>query len=204
MTELDLSIRSVPIQERSKATLEHILDAAMELLAEVGIEGFNTNALAERADLSVRAIYRYFPNKHAILVMLAERLYEQERYWLRDLADPTSNGAVADFVDTSIERYYEGASQITGIAALRHAIRANRDLRATEDNASRILEKELAAGLATLGLPFTKDEIAAFCRVIIETTTAVMDLALNETEEEGRRLVDAHKLILISALKLYT
>ena len=53
------------------ANLGSILASAdarsLVVLDEVGVDGFNTNLLAERAGVRVRTVYRYFPNKGALL-----------------------------------------------------------------------------------------------------------------------------------------
>ena len=44
-----LEPRSLPVQERSRETVNQILETAAELVDEVGVVGFTTNLLAERA-----------------------------------------------------------------------------------------------------------------------------------------------------------
>jgi AcrR family transcriptional regulator len=68
--------RKTPAQSRSRATVEVILEAAVQLLEAGGERGFNTNAVAERAGVSIGTLYRYFPDKQAILVALARREME--------------------------------------------------------------------------------------------------------------------------------
>lgn len=63
----------VPRQDRSRATVEAILEAAIRVLESAGEAGFNTNAVAERAGVSIGTLYRYFPDKRAILLALARR-----------------------------------------------------------------------------------------------------------------------------------
>jgi AcrR family transcriptional regulator len=65
--------RKTPAQIRSRATVDVILEAAAQLLESAGERGFNTNALAERAGVSIGTLYRYFPDKQAILLALAHR-----------------------------------------------------------------------------------------------------------------------------------
>lgn len=48
-----------------------ILEAAAQLLEGVGESGFNTNAVAKRAGVSIGTLYRYFPDKQAIIIALA-------------------------------------------------------------------------------------------------------------------------------------
>lgn len=65
--------RVSPRQQRSLATVEVILEAAAQVLEIAGEAGFNTNAIAERAGVGIGSIYRYFPDKQAILVELGRR-----------------------------------------------------------------------------------------------------------------------------------
>jgi AcrR family transcriptional regulator len=53
--------------------MSSILDAAAELLADSGLEGFTTNAIAARAGVNIATLYGYFADKHAILHQLFER-----------------------------------------------------------------------------------------------------------------------------------
>lgn len=63
------------MQRRSAATLAAIVEAASQLLHRQGEEALTTNAIAERAGVSVGSVYQYFPNKEAILrtLMMKER-----------------------------------------------------------------------------------------------------------------------------------
>lgn len=72
MEELD-NIRQAPQQERSRASIDFILDAATQVLERDGEAGFNTNAVAERAGVSIGTLYRYFPDKQAILKAMGMR-----------------------------------------------------------------------------------------------------------------------------------
>lgn len=65
--------RKTPSQARSKATSEALLTAAAHILETQGLAGFNTNAVAERAGVSIGSLYQYFPNKDAILGALIEQ-----------------------------------------------------------------------------------------------------------------------------------
>lgn len=65
--------RITPRQARARASVEAILEAAAQILETGGEAAFNTNAVAIRAGVSIGAVYRYFPDKRAILVALAER-----------------------------------------------------------------------------------------------------------------------------------
>jgi AcrR family transcriptional regulator len=73
------SARSTPQQSRSQQRVDLILDTAADLFTEVGYEASTTNAIAERAGVSIGSLYRYFPDKDAILHALAARYHQEER-----------------------------------------------------------------------------------------------------------------------------
>lgn len=65
--------RKTPRQERSRATVDRILDAAARIFDAVGYRATTTNDVAAAAGISIGSLYQYFPNKDALLVALAER-----------------------------------------------------------------------------------------------------------------------------------
>lgn len=63
-----------PSQARAQATYTRLLDAAGQLLEELGVERISTNLVAARAGVSPPTLYHYFPDKYALLAALGERL----------------------------------------------------------------------------------------------------------------------------------
>jgi AcrR family transcriptional regulator len=91
MSTFDMSPHVLrPRQERSRAALAKIVQAAEKILRKDGIDGFSMAAVAEAADLPVGNIYRRFKGKDELLqaikhdvtsrieVAVAERLSKQE------------------------------------------------------------------------------------------------------------------------------
>jgi AcrR family transcriptional regulator len=68
-----LKPRKSPVQKRSTETVAVILEAAARILELRGFEGFNTNAIAGKAGVSIGSLYQYFPNKDALLSGLIAR-----------------------------------------------------------------------------------------------------------------------------------
>ena len=73
MNESRIGPRKSPSQERSRRTVNRILDAATRIFHEQGYTGATTNDIADEADISVGSLYQYFPNKDALLVALTQR-----------------------------------------------------------------------------------------------------------------------------------
>jgi AcrR family transcriptional regulator len=65
--------RRAPRQSRSRHLVEVTLTACADLIAERGLAALNTNAVAERAGVSVGSIYQYFPDKAALVAALRQR-----------------------------------------------------------------------------------------------------------------------------------
>lgn len=63
--------RREPTQERARRTQALIFESALRLLETEGLQGFNTNRLAELSGFSVGTIYQYFDDKHELLAALA-------------------------------------------------------------------------------------------------------------------------------------
>lgn len=61
-----------PTQDRSKFTVNAILEAATYVFVENGLGNSTTNQVAERAGVSISSLYQYFPNKHALVAALTE------------------------------------------------------------------------------------------------------------------------------------
>ena len=65
--------RRIPRQARAAGTVEAILEGAAQVLEAGGMAVFTTNAVAERAGVSIGTLYQYFTDKQALLRAIAER-----------------------------------------------------------------------------------------------------------------------------------
>jgi len=68
-----LEPRKSPVQARSAASVEAILEATIQVLLSVGKERLTTTKVALRAGVSVGTLYQYFPNKSALLQAVLKR-----------------------------------------------------------------------------------------------------------------------------------
>lgn len=72
-----VALRNEPVQARSTARLTALLDAAAEVIDEIGFERLTTAMVAERAGASIGTVYRYFPDRIALLQALGARNLER-------------------------------------------------------------------------------------------------------------------------------
>ena len=93
MPESLVALRNSPVQARSTARLTALLDAAAAVVDEIGFERLTTAMVAERAGASIGTVYRYFPDRIALLQALAARNLER---LLSRLADQVVDQRHAD------------------------------------------------------------------------------------------------------------
>ncbi|MBL8911868.1 MAG: TetR/AcrR family transcriptional regulator [Archangium sp.] len=76
-----------PRARRRDANLSRILEAAMELVAEGGLEALSMGRLAEAVDYTPGALYRYFPSKDALLAGLLAQVLDELQVFLVQSAE---------------------------------------------------------------------------------------------------------------------
>lgn len=111
-------LRRVPVQGRSVARVQRMLDACAELVDEVGYEGLTTTLLAERAEVAIGSVYQFFPDKRAIVQALTLRNMEA---YLERLANSWAGGSFADWwdgVDAAIDEYIAMHRSVPGFRTL--------------------------------------------------------------------------------------
>ena len=79
-----LAPRKQPSQERSRFTVEAILEAAADILVREGFARLTTNRIADRAGVNIASLYQYFPGKDAIVAELRRRHGAAERAAARE------------------------------------------------------------------------------------------------------------------------
>jgi len=113
VTTPSLDAKSLPTRARGKNTYEIVLSTAGELLAEVGFERLTTNLVCERAGLTPPALYRYFPNKYALISELARRLMDAQDEAVFAWMD--EGGATAGTLEEAVEKNLRLQKQVIAI-----------------------------------------------------------------------------------------
>ena len=124
------AIGSIPASQAARR--ERILDAAMELAAEGGYDAVQMREVAERADVALGTVYRYFPSKVHLLVAAMTRTFQTLQESVR-----------VDTSGTPEERLYRVVAAVTRYLARNRRLSGAmvRALMSADPEASREVEQ---------------------------------------------------------------
>ena len=60
-------------QQRSRATVDALVEATARILVKEGFDKASTNRIADKAGVSIGSLYQYFPGKEALVAAVGER-----------------------------------------------------------------------------------------------------------------------------------
>jgi AcrR family transcriptional regulator len=96
-------------QERSRATVDALIEATARILVREGFDKASTNRIAEKAGVSVGSLYQYFPSKEALVIAVIERHHQQimqvVRRALAEVAALPMEQAVRKLVATAVKAH---------------------------------------------------------------------------------------------------
>lgn len=166
--------RKKPVQPRAVETYACILEAAAQVIEQHGVGAFNTNAVAERAGVSIGSLYQYFPGKDALLIALMRR--EKERFGkdaAAALEAPDGRAALAHLVGAAV-RHQFGRPELARLLDVEEARpEAEREVKAASN-----YRELLRATLDRADLPpqpdpeVATDNLAALVRLLVDDAGA--------------------------------
>jgi AcrR family transcriptional regulator len=101
--------RKHPSQNRSRATVDALIEATARILVREGFDRASTNRIAEVAGVSIGSLYQYYPGKEALVAAVINR-HNQEimqvvRGALEEVASQPIEKAVRRLVAVAIEAH---------------------------------------------------------------------------------------------------
>lgn len=176
-----LQPRKTPVQARSAASVDAILEAAIQVLAQAGREQFTTTRVAARAGVSVGTLYQYFPNKRALLQGALERHMTRVGDALEAACAALHGHDAYAMADGLIRAYLHAKMEHVPESAALYAVAADLDGASARMAAAARSQRIVAGMFATVPEPLTKDS---------ETVATVVMAALNGV---ARRILEAEE-----------
>jgi AcrR family transcriptional regulator len=190
MRESSISSRSVrvaPKQERSARRLAGFLQAAAELFSEIGFEATTMQAIADRSNSSIGALYNYFPDKQSIAATLLSRYAEELQWRLQSLMEHSEKVATAQFaglfIDCMIEFAQERPAYVSLHAApipFRRDPAARKALRTIVANAFRTKNPSLSSERSLLGANVAVQIVKGMMTLFLESDAKTKHLVVAE------------------------
>jgi AcrR family transcriptional regulator len=186
---VELETKVSPSQDRARNTFETILSITGDLLSEVGFERLSTNMICKRAGLTPPALYRYFPNKYAILHELGRRLMEAQDQavfdWLREGGiDTQSFEASAESILRIQRRVNEITKSFPGGAWVVRVMRVIPVLKEVRLESRDLVSEEILEALRQNLPDIPEDRLAMATKLTIELMFSATEMALENPERE--------------------
>jgi AcrR family transcriptional regulator len=198
--------RKLAAQERSRVTVDALIEATARILVKDGFDKASTNRIAEVAGVSVGSLYQYFPGKDALVAAVMER-HSQE---LMQVVRASLAEAATLPVEQAVRRLVAAALEAHRIDPRLHRVLAEQIPRAGAQGNGEILSRGTYA-LFREYLEAHRDEfrkvdleLAAFvCVTSIEalTHTAVLDHSDRLSDEAFEALVDEAARLVVRYLQ---
>ena len=181
---VELDRKRAPTQTRALETCERILDAAANLLGEVGIERLSTNLICERAGLSPPALYRYYPNKYAVLAELGVRLMMRQNELLKEWAAPATMKLPAARFEQRIRQLFLDTLEVTRQATagewITRALRAVPSLAPVRIESHEHVTGLLVAAFAVAWPVVPQARVRLVSRLAIEAMYSAQELLVDD------------------------
>jgi len=182
--QVDLEQKKKPLQKRAIATYERVLDVAAHLLEDEGVERISTNLIAEKAGITPPALYRYFPNKYAVLRALGDRLMQQQNAVFDTSLQQTGDdlNAQVDATELLLLETWKVTKKQPGALAIMRALRAVPNLQQVRLASHHQVTDAWCIAIRPLLPTLSEDELWAKARMSVEFGYAAIEMAMEESK----------------------
>lgn len=187
-----------PRQERGRRRLDDILDAAEQLLLEVGPNGASIQEIARRAGSSVGSIYHFFPTKDAILAALRARFDAEGQLVVAEIRRTLPEAADLP-LDQFVDRFLSPVADFVERrpAAFRWVF--NQEIKAAKSDAHSI-DDALGVALRKRDPHCSAEELARRVRICSVIGSSIAELISSDSATSGAAYVAEIKRALYGYL----
>jgi AcrR family transcriptional regulator len=172
----ELRPRRAPVQKRAQLSVQRILDAAGQLLDESGLERLTTELIAKRAGVNIATVYKYFPNKHAVLAELYRTHYEPRLdHFSGVMSVIAAGGDWRRAIDEGLDLSTRDRRARKGNLSIRLAVRSSPDLHRLEQRNLEHRTEVFAAVLVRAGAA-RPAQAAVIARCLLEVVATLLDV----------------------------
>lgn len=188
-------MRNVPTQERSRRTLDAIMVAADQLFFKHGVDASTLTEIADAAEVSIGALYRFFPNKDALVDEYLNRYLDA---LATEISEPLPESPTIDQLEELIDRLLDRGAivrrRFVGYGNVRVWRRSDgsRPAQIVTDT-----EFALIRGLFNSSIyEMDPRQIERMTQVIVLSSYPILELLPSVSRTEGNAMVDEIKVML--------
>jgi AcrR family transcriptional regulator len=186
----------VPRQSRAKATVARLQDAAREILVEAGAAGLNTNLIAERAGVNIATLYRYYPDKYAILLHVFEQFETERREYVLGRIGELQAGTPWRSWTRSVIDHLAGVREAAPSAvALRRAMATSPDLVEVDHRSGELIAERLGEAFVRAFPHLADDTARAVAHLMVDVITVGLDSAFSVTPPDRLRIAELQTMV---------
>jgi AcrR family transcriptional regulator len=164
-----LEPRKSPVQARSAASVDAILEATIQVLLRAGKERLTTTKVALRAGVSVGTLYQYFPNKSALLKAVLKRHMDQVTDSIERVCHEQKGHSLDRMATALITTFLEAKMKDVKTSVALYAVSSD------VDGAKIVQEMGIKSNKAVVGMLRTaKEELTADPQLIASMLQGVM------------------------------
>lgn len=189
-------LRRAPMQERSAARVQRMLDACAEIVEELGYEGLTTTLLAERAGVAIGSVYQFFPDKRAVVQALTQRNLD---VYLSRVSTKLADGTFShwrEIVDAAIDEYIEMHRSAPGFRVLHFGDVVDRHLLATDRDNDGVIARALGQVLIDNGDVKPGPMLDLTMLIAVTIGDALIKLAFRQDPEGDPEILTQAKLVI--------
>ncbi|RFA14301.1 hypothetical protein B7R21_06880 [Subtercola boreus] len=195
-----VNVRNEPVQVRSSTRISALVDAAAEVVEEVGVERMTTAMVAERAGASIGTVYRYFPDRIAVLSALSLRSMDR---FLRQTRENILRDKPESWIDMmliSFETAVEMHRTEVGFTSIRLGdLVSYPEVEPTSIRSARIADAFAAIIDQDFGVESTPD-LTLHLEMSVNMTDALLVRAFVSDKAGDTRIIDEARSIISSYL----
>jgi AcrR family transcriptional regulator len=204
--KLQTNPRKSASQERSRSTVDALLEATARILLKEGYDRASTNRIAEVAGVSIGSLYQYFPSKEALVAAVIDRHAQEISQVTRDalikMAASPIEVAAREFVSVAIKAHRVNPKLHAVLSEQIPRVGRLENIEANVREGYALVRGYLEAHRDEIGVADL--DLAAFvCMTVVEglTHAAVLRRPDILADDKARRFVDDVTRLLVRYLR---
>jgi AcrR family transcriptional regulator len=192
--------RRDPVQARSRARFERILDASSSLILEKGSDAVTMNDIASSARISIASLYQYFPDKVSIIAALANRFNQMGQACVHNaFVKVVQPGDLVHALCEMVDGYYEFFCEVPAAYSIWQATQSNKRLQEIDAEDMACHAEVISKAFRRADLEMSEDESLRLGAIYTHIVASCVRLAASiDSKEEGSSVIGICKEVVIT------